>query len=103
MYGLESAYWGKGLATEASRAALAWLWNSTGYSRVYARTDPPNEKSIAVMKRLGMRSDSSAPTLISYMLDRIPEKKPVNFAEAGRKVPAERCRREPNDEPPERK
>ena len=42
MYGLERAYWGKGLASEASRAALAWLWNSTGYSRVYAcESGPP--------------------------------------------------------------
>ena len=103
VYGLERAYWGKGLATEASRAALVWLWNSTGYSCVYARTDPPNEKSIAVMQRLGMRSDSASPTLISYVLDRISEKETVNLAEAGRKVPAERCRREPNDELPERK
>ena len=37
MYGLGRAYWGKGLTTEASRAALAWLWNSTGYSRVYEK------------------------------------------------------------------
>ena len=46
MYGLERAYWGMGLATEASRVALAWLWNSTGYRRVYARTDPPNENPL---------------------------------------------------------
>jgi len=70
MYGLERASWGKGLATEASRAVLAWLWTSTGYPRVFARTDPPNQKSIAVMQRLGMRFDSASPTLISYVLDR---------------------------------
>ena len=70
MYGLERACWGKGLATEASRALLAWLWTSTGYARVFARTDPPNQKSIAVMQRLGMRFDSASSTLISYVLDR---------------------------------
>jgi hypothetical protein len=60
MYGLERACWGKGLATEASRAVLAWLWASTSYQRVFARTDPPNRKSIEVMQRLGMRLDSDS-------------------------------------------
>jgi ribosomal-protein-alanine N-acetyltransferase len=73
MYGLERAHWGKGLATEASRAALAWLWSSTRYQRVYARTDPPNTKAIAVMQRLGMQFDGASPTLISYVLERVPE------------------------------
>jgi RimJ/RimL family protein N-acetyltransferase len=70
MYGLERAYWGKGLATEASRAVLAWLWTSTSHKRVFARTDPPNQRSIAVMQRLGMRFDSASPTMISCVLDR---------------------------------
>ncbi len=70
MYGLERACWGKGLATEASRVLVAWLWTSTDYQRVFARTDPPNQKSLAVMQRLGMRLHSASPTLISYVLDR---------------------------------
>src|SRR5215472_8409148 len=70
MYGLERASWGKGLATEASRAVVAWLWASTSFQRVFARTDPPNWKSVAVMQRLGMRFDSDSPTLISYVLHR---------------------------------
>ena len=77
MYGLEPAYWGRGLATEASRAILAWLWTSTSYQRVFARTDPPNQKSIAVMQRLGMRFDSASPTLISHVLHRsAPDRNP---------------------------
>jgi len=70
MYGLKRACWGRGLATEASRAVLAWLWASTGYQRVFARTDPPNEKSIALMQRLGMRPHAASSTLISYVLDK---------------------------------
>ena len=73
MYGLGRAYWGRGLATEASRAVLDWLWKSSSYPRVFARTDPPNKKSIAVMHRLGMRLHSASPTLITYVLDRISE------------------------------
>lgn len=42
MYGLERAHWGRGMATEASQAAITWLWHPTGYQRVYARKDPPN-------------------------------------------------------------
>ena len=50
VYGLLPAFWGRGLATEAPRAALAYL-RETGHTRVYARTDAPNEKSIAVLRR----------------------------------------------------
>ncbi len=55
VYGLAPPYWGQGLATAASRAALAWLWRNTAYQRVVGRTDPPNRKSMAVLERLGMR------------------------------------------------
>jgi RimJ/RimL family protein N-acetyltransferase len=70
MYGVARTSWGKGLATEASRAVLAWLWTSTNYQRVFARTDPPNQKSIAVMRRLDMRFYSASSSLISYVLDK---------------------------------
>ena len=70
LYGLRSEHWGKGLATEASRAALGYLWQATSYQRVYARTDPPNSRSVEVMKRLGMRHDSTTATRIVYVLAR---------------------------------
>ena len=44
LYGLRGEHWGKGLATEAGAAALGYLWRSTSYQRVYARTDSPNLK-----------------------------------------------------------
>lgn len=55
IYGLAPPYWGQGLATAASRAALDWLWRNTAYRRAVGRTDPPNLRSIAVLERLAMR------------------------------------------------
>jgi RimJ/RimL family protein N-acetyltransferase len=69
VYGLLPAYWGRGLATEAARAALDYLWE-TGRARVYARTDAPNEKSIAVLRRLGMRQVSSPIPMLTFVLAR---------------------------------
>ncbi|MBZ5606902.1 MAG: GNAT family N-acetyltransferase [Acidobacteriia bacterium] len=68
--GLLPRYWGLGLAAEASRAALAYLWNSTSYDRVYARPDPPNGKSVEAMRRLGMRHHASTAAMITYVLER---------------------------------
>ena len=70
MYGLGGEYWGQGLATEASAAALDFLWRSTGYARVHARCDLLNVSSIRVMERLGMTHVSSTPTLVTYLLGR---------------------------------
>jgi RimJ/RimL family protein N-acetyltransferase len=70
MYGLRREHWGKGLATEACAAALEYLWQSTSYERVYARTDPPNNRSIQVMLRLNMTHESTTASLITYVLRR---------------------------------
>ncbi len=70
MYGLREELWGKGLATEACGAALTYLWWTTGFKQVYARTDPPNQRSVAVMLRLGMTHVSTTETMISYVLGR---------------------------------
>jgi RimJ/RimL family protein N-acetyltransferase len=70
MYGLRGQYWGKGWATEACFAALEYLWRSTAYQQVYARADPPNEKSIRVMLRLGMTYKETTSSLITYVLKR---------------------------------
>jgi RimJ/RimL family protein N-acetyltransferase len=45
---------GRGLATEAAGAVLAWAWAHTEHPRVYAITTPGNAASLAVMRRLGM-------------------------------------------------
>jgi ribosomal-protein-alanine N-acetyltransferase len=69
VYGLLPSYWGRGLATEAARATLNYLWE-TAHARVYARTDAPNEKSIAVLHRLGFRQVDSPGPMLTYLLER---------------------------------
>ena len=70
LYGLSVEHWGKGLATEACVAALDYLWHSTNYQQVHARTDPPNDKSVQVMLRLGMTHELTTASMISYVLRR---------------------------------
>lgn len=70
LYGLRAAYWRRGLAAEASRAAIEYVWRSTAFQRVYARTDSPNERSVRVIERLGMTPDSSSDALITFVLRR---------------------------------
>jgi ribosomal-protein-alanine N-acetyltransferase len=74
VYSLAPACWGRGLASEASRAVIADAFGRLGFARVLARTDAPNRASIAVMKRLGMqylgeREEAGRPT-VSYVLVR---------------------------------
>ena len=55
LYGLAPESWGRGLATEAGRAVLAYAFTAVGCGRVTAATDVPNVASARVMERLGMR------------------------------------------------
>src|SRR5208283_1448124 len=70
LYGLKGRHWGKGFATEASLAAIEYLWRSTEFQQVFARTDPPNESSLQVMLRLGMKHVSTTASTITYVLRR---------------------------------
>jgi RimJ/RimL family protein N-acetyltransferase len=45
---------GKGYATEAARAMLAYAFDELDLQRVVATTEHDNQRSIAVMRRLGM-------------------------------------------------
>ena len=54
---LDRAYWGRGFATEAARAALADGFQRIGLSGVVSFTVPANLRSIRVMQRLGMTRD----------------------------------------------
>lgn len=53
-YRLMQKYWGKGYATEASRACLAYGFEHLGLSRIIGRVVPENTASIRVLKKLGM-------------------------------------------------
>ena len=57
MFGFAPAYWGRGLATEASRAALVYAFAAGALPVVYGRTDAPNRASARLLERLGMRFD----------------------------------------------
>ena len=45
--------WGKGYATEAAHAAIAWAFDHLGWADVIHCIDAPNTASIAVAERLG--------------------------------------------------
>ena len=56
VYGLAPQAWGRGLASEASRAAVRYGFEHLGLERVLASIDVPNEPSLRLAERLGMRA-----------------------------------------------
>ena len=54
---LAPAAWGKGYATEAARAAIAFGFDALALDEIVSYTAVGNARSIAVMARLGMRRD----------------------------------------------
>ena len=51
---LDPAFWGRGFASEAARAALAFGFQTAGLGEIVSFTVPANGRSRAVMQRLGM-------------------------------------------------
>lgn len=51
---LAHEHWGRGYATEAARAWLAYGFGTLDLPRIISVTDEPNVRSLAVMRRLGM-------------------------------------------------
>jgi RimJ/RimL family protein N-acetyltransferase len=56
---LHRTRWGQGFATEASAAALAWLWEHTGIDRIISLIAPDDLRSIRVATKIGERFDRS--------------------------------------------
>ena len=54
---LRRRFWGRGFATEAARASLAYAFDVLGQTRVISLIDPENVNSIRVAERLGQRPD----------------------------------------------
>ena len=52
---LARSHWGRGLATEAARAALRDGFERVGLGRIVAVAQPANRASLRVMEKLGMR------------------------------------------------
>jgi RimJ/RimL family protein N-acetyltransferase len=57
---LARAHWGNGYITEAATAWLDHGFGTLGLDRVISVTDLDNERSLAVMRRLGMTFDHEA-------------------------------------------
>ena len=57
---LAHQHWGRGYATEAATGWLDHAFGTLGLPRVISITDPPNRRSLAVMRRLGMVFDHEA-------------------------------------------
>lgn len=54
---LARSYWGRGLASEAARAAIAFAFDELALGEIVAFTSAGNLRSRRVMERLGMRRD----------------------------------------------
>ena len=52
-YLLGRRWWGRGYATEAAAAAMAWGFSTIGFERLISLIDPANAASIRVAERLG--------------------------------------------------
>lgn len=53
-------HWGHGYATEAATAWLNHGFETLSLPKIISITDPPNTRSLAVMRRLGMRFEREA-------------------------------------------
>lgn len=53
-YRFMKKFWGKGFATESSRACLDYGFRTLGLKRIIAKAMPDNVASIKVMQKLGM-------------------------------------------------
>jgi len=52
-YSLDQEFWGRGLASEAARAARDWAFATHGFARLASFIRPGNARSIRVAKKLG--------------------------------------------------
>ena len=51
LYGLAKPYWGKGIATQATKAAISYGFNVANLDRVIAMALPDNQASIKVIQK----------------------------------------------------
>jgi RimJ/RimL family protein N-acetyltransferase len=73
-WALDPAWWGRGVATEAGAASVAWAFGDLGFERVVSITTEPNLASRNVMRKLGFELltvvDSEWGPLWVHALDR---------------------------------
>lgn len=58
-YWIGRPYWGRGYATEAARAVVAWGFRSLGLHRIHASHFPRNPASGRVLRKIGMRHEGT--------------------------------------------
>jgi ribosomal-protein-alanine N-acetyltransferase len=58
-YSLIKSYWKKGYATEIVRESITWIFESKGFSSIYAITDLNNESSRNVLLKCGFLHEES--------------------------------------------
>ena len=68
-------WWGKGYATEAATAALAFGFGTLALDEIVAYTATGNRRSRAVMERLGMTRDPAD----DFVHPRLPDDEPLRF------------------------
>ncbi len=68
-YALRKEYWGRGLATEASRAILKYAFETIKIERLVAVTMPANVGSVKVIEKLGLRFEKKVPGLSEEFAD----------------------------------
>ena len=56
-YAIARAHWGRGLAVEAARAAVAWAFGEHDLVEIWASTREAHAQSRRVMEKLGMTFD----------------------------------------------
>jgi RimJ/RimL family protein N-acetyltransferase len=57
-YTFDPKFQGQGLASEAVRKLIDYAFKEKGLHRIYGITDPRHLRSIAMMKRMGMRQEA---------------------------------------------
>jgi ribosomal-protein-alanine N-acetyltransferase len=67
VYSVAPAAWGKGYATEATRAVVDYALGPLGVPEVLAEIDEGNAASVAVAERLGMTAFEVVPGLLGPM------------------------------------
>ena len=57
-YAIGRAWWGRGLAIEAARTAIAWAVDTFSLVRIWASTDARHVRSRRVLEKLGMQPEA---------------------------------------------
>jgi RimJ/RimL family protein N-acetyltransferase len=87
---LAQEHWGQGYATEAARAALDFGFQNLGLAEIVSFTVPANQRSRAVMERIGLRRSPAD----DFDHPRVPENHPLRRHVLYRVSPVDRAKAE---------